>query len=347
MILAFTREGLIAQAKDYEANYKPNTGYASAAMAAVCAADLDPEDYINIEFMLQFDGRETIEDETQWDAAEKRIPYGDSRSLEKSDCSSFPRNVDDMLWHRNIGEYTESIRSWAIKTGRWVGVSKDLPYDAVIAMMEPGDLPCWNFKAAKGRNISHIGTYLGNSRILHTTSTGNPMRVDAASYSKSKMIGFVRLYTSEERESLKVKNIGGAVPVKTAGPSYKRLIKFEYAAKVGTTLRAGAGGGYSALKTIPKGGRVTFMGRVGSWLRVYYGGKTGYVQATAFAKRDYLRGEDVRSVQQALQAAGFDPGEIDGVYGQQTAAAVVAYQTAKGLTVDGVVGPVTWAALIG
>jgi uncharacterized protein YgiM (DUF1202 family) len=172
------------------------------------------------------------------------------------------------------------------------------------------------------------------------------MRVDAVSYSKSKFIGFVRLYTATERESLKVKNIGGDAPVKV-GPSYKRLIKFEYTAKVGTTLRAGAGGGYSALKTIPKGGHVTYMGRVGSWLRVYYGGKSGYVQATAFAKRDYLRGEDVGAVQQALQAAGFDPGEIDGVYGQQTAAAVVAYQVAKGLKVDGVVGPVTWAALIG
>jgi uncharacterized protein (TIGR02594 family) len=50
-------------------------------------------------------------------------------------------------------------------------------------------------------------------------------------------------------------------------------------------------------------------------------------------------------IQHALAARNFDPGNIDGIWGRRTAAAVRAFQTAKGLLVDGVVGPKTLAAL--
>ncbi|HEY1088416.1 MAG TPA: peptidoglycan-binding protein [Archangium sp.] len=50
-------------------------------------------------------------------------------------------------------------------------------------------------------------------------------------------------------------------------------------------------------------------------------------------------------VQQLLQRAGIPTGPIDGDYGAMTQAAVRRFQTARGLPVDGVVGPRTWAAL--
>ena len=53
----------------------------------------------------------------------------------------------------------------------------------------------------------------------------------------------------------------------------------------------------------------------------------------------------IRELQQALTAAGYDPGPADGTYGEQTEAAVVAFQQANGLSVDGRVGPETAAAL--
>ena len=53
----------------------------------------------------------------------------------------------------------------------------------------------------------------------------------------------------------------------------------------------------------------------------------------------------VRELQQALAAAGYDPGPADGTYGEQTEAAVVAFQQSNGLSVDGRVGPETAAAL--
>jgi peptidoglycan hydrolase-like protein with peptidoglycan-binding domain len=50
----------------------------------------------------------------------------------------------------------------------------------------------------------------------------------------------------------------------------------------------------------------------------------------------------VRDLQEALKALGHDPGPVDGVFGATTEAAVKAFQQAKGIAVDGIVGRVTW-----
>lgn len=55
---------------------------------------------------------------------------------------------------------------------------------------------------------------------------------------------------------------------------------------------------------------------------------------------------DVTWLQTTLKGLGFDPGVIDGVYGNATKAAVSAYQTARGLVVDGWAGVATTAALL-
>ena len=54
---------------------------------------------------------------------------------------------------------------------------------------------------------------------------------------------------------------------------------------------------------------------------------------------------DITAIQRALKKAGFDPGKVDGVWGRRTIAAVKAFQEARGLEVDGIVGPETVRAL--
>lgn len=56
-------------------------------------------------------------------------------------------------------------------------------------------------------------------------------------------------------------------------------------------------------------------------------------------------GPAVRKLQQALLAAGFNPGKIDGEFGAGTEAAVMAFQHSAGLLHDGVAGPRTLRAL--
>jgi peptidoglycan hydrolase-like protein with peptidoglycan-binding domain len=56
-------------------------------------------------------------------------------------------------------------------------------------------------------------------------------------------------------------------------------------------------------------------------------------------------GSAVKTLQARLQTLGFDPGPIDGIFGSGTDSAVRAFQRARGLDADGIVGPQTWAAL--
>ena len=50
----------------------------------------------------------------------------------------------------------------------------------------------------------------------------------------------------------------------------------------------------------------------------------------------------VRDLQEALKALGYDPGPIDGVFGENTDSAVRKFQQAREIPVDGIVGRVTW-----
>ena len=56
-------------------------------------------------------------------------------------------------------------------------------------------------------------------------------------------------------------------------------------------------------------------------------------------------GWDVVEAQCLLGYHRLEPGVVDGVYGQQTIAAVMRLQKKAGLPADGVVGPHTWQAL--
>ncbi|MFD7447011.1 glycoside hydrolase domain-containing protein [Streptomyces sp. NPDC059909] len=57
-------------------------------------------------------------------------------------------------------------------------------------------------------------------------------------------------------------------------------------------------------------------------------------------------GDRVKAAQCLLKAAGYDPGAPDGDFGPATTTATRNFQTSRGLTADGVVGPKTWTALL-
>lgn len=62
--------------------------------------------------------------------------------------------------------------------------------------------------------------------------------------------------------------------------------------------------------------------------------------------RNGSRGTQVLVLQWLLNKAGYNAGAADGIFGSKTLAAVKAYQKAHNLTVDGIVGKNTWAALL-
>ena len=56
-------------------------------------------------------------------------------------------------------------------------------------------------------------------------------------------------------------------------------------------------------------------------------------------------GDAVKTLQETLNTKGFDSGNVDGIFGAKTYAAVTAFQKANSLGVDGIVGKLTWAKL--
>ena len=57
------------------------------------------------------------------------------------------------------------------------------------------------------------------------------------------------------------------------------------------------------------------------------------------------RGEEVRQIQTKLKRWGYYKGNVDGIYGSQTVAAVKYFQRKNGLAQDGIAGPKTLAAM--
>jgi peptidoglycan hydrolase-like protein with peptidoglycan-binding domain len=70
-----------------------------------------------------------------------------------------------------------------------------------------------------------------------------------------------------------------------------------------------------------------------------------FPQAAYHTQSSGNRGVDVLAVQYLLQSHGISVA-ADGIFGSGTAGAVRTFQSRRGLTVDGIVGPQTWGALV-
>lgn len=67
---------------------------------------------------------------------------------------------------------------------------------------------------------------------------------------------------------------------------------------------------------------------------------------TSGALRLGSRGETVRKLQMYLKKRGFFKGEVNGIFGPRTREAVIAFQRARGMKPDGIVGVRTLAAML-
>lgn len=70
-----------------------------------------------------------------------------------------------------------------------------------------------------------------------------------------------------------------------------------------------------------------------------------FSEASAAVYRQGSSGQTVRTIQQKLKNWGYYDGEVDGIFGSATTAAVKYFQRSNGLTADGIVGPATLEAL--
>ena len=64
-----------------------------------------------------------------------------------------------------------------------------------------------------------------------------------------------------------------------------------------------------------------------------------------YRRSPMLQGDDVAEVQRRLSGLGFDPGGVDGIFGDNTHAAITDFQHNMDLVTDGICGPVTLSEL--
>mgnify|MGYP004576398027 CR=1 FL=1 len=100
--------------------------------------------------------------------------------------------------------------------------------------------------------------------------------------------------------------------------------------------------------TPANGSYTTLTGSIQLWHKSTSSGGGSYYAPTVpdmpMLYRGYT-GDVVKTLQEKLNAKGFDSGNVDGIFGAKTYAAVTAFQKANGLGVDGIVGKLTWAKL--
>ncbi len=81
---------------------------------------------------------------------------------------------------------------------------------------------------------------------------------------------------------------------------------------------------------------------ISTTIGIYYIYKNQQVEALS---KYGSSGQEVRQIQEKLKRWGYYNGNIDGIYGSQTTAAVKAFQKKNGLSVDGIAGSQTLSAM--
>ncbi|MFP2930115.1 peptidoglycan-binding domain-containing protein [Pyxidicoccus sp. 3LG] len=131
-----------------------------------------------------------------------------------------------------------------------------------------------------------------------------------------------------------------------SGPSVKALQQ----ALAGAGFSPGAVDGQfgpkteAAVKSFQRAKGLVADGIVGpkTWAKLTAAGGSGGSGPTL---KQGHSGAPVTALQNRLNQLGFNAGTADGQFGPKTAAAVKAFQKAKGLVADGIVGPKTWDKL--
>lgn len=271
-----------------------------------------------------------------------------------SDCSS----LQQWAYHQigiEIGSYTGA----QIGNGSWVTQGGSYPDEKLLLA---GDELFFASKSSNGRpyNVGHIEMYVGSGQISGHGSGIGPTRKNMISYCQqrnatgAKYIG-VKRYIKRDSSDDTGSNTGGGsgAPATASGgvSVYQKWLNSYYP----DNLKKYAGG---LLAVDNAYGSKSRAASITVWKDVVnrkHGGKLtlgnmdfGTSCKAAAKKAAIQKGSDgtlVAIAEGILTAKGYYHGGIDAAFGSMLEEAIKAFQAARGLTVDGVIGAETWYML--
>lgn len=232
--------------------------------------------------------------------------------------------------------YVPDLVSWAKSHGYWHSYT-----DA----MRAGDLPVFDFDGNHKRQ-SHVGmvvsqagntvyTVEGNTSVTSNDNGGAVMR---RTRYVSQITGFVRPPWTTEQTAQKAVDIAVSQVGVKESPANSNNVKYN----TWYYGHAVSGSAYPWCMAFISWCFAVLCGDI----KIDISGGNTTVTVKAQLLKFGSTGSAVKKLQTFLNALGYNCGTVDGVFGAQTKAAVMAFQKANGLTVDGICGSETWGKLI-
>ena len=226
-----------------------------------------------------------------------------------------------------------------------------------------------NVRQGPGTQHKIIGSLKNNDKVEIIGQSGNWYQIKFGSKTGYVSKDYIVLETKQDKpKNDKPADTAPPPSSEPALPPEKDEKKTGVVTASALNIRSGPSTKNKIVGVAKKGKKVTVHEKVGDWYRITYNGIKGYVhssyikleqskssapaspspaaQITATLRRG-SKGSQVKALQQLLNSLGYNCGKVDGIFGANTEKAVRAFQKAKGLAVDGIVGPKTRAALNG
>lgn len=257
--------------------------------------------------------------------------YEDSSNIgsKSATLTITPKKVDIPAADNTVYTYDGTAKTYNIPTSQYYTVSGNIQTNA----SEAGHIVTVTLKDTTNTTWSDgsVGQQIFMFKIMKATPTGEPK------------------YTKITTSGKKLEDAGLTVTGGTLNPNAGTLVWVDNAGTVlPNTTPVEANTTYKWRFTPTDTNYKALTGSIELWHKsTSSGGGSYYAPVVPDMPMVYwgCTGDAVKTLQEKLNAKGFHSGNVDGIFGAKTYAAVTAFQKANSLGVDGIVGKLTWAKL--
>lgn len=215
--------------------------------------------------------------------------------------------------------------------------------ESLYKSLQPGDIVLYDFGTDDRANtIDHAAFVDADGNIINERSSKTGIKVDPISFGKNNIVAVLRI--REDAEIMELAEVSAENTTKLMTRRLQILLNVSpiapqllcdavWGARTNAALNA-----YKASQGLTQDGICTQE----TWERLIAGLNVQEIEETSapetsetqasgnrllLMQSPLMRGADIVTLQAKLAAAGYDVGEIDGVFGRKTEAAVIALQT--------------------